>query len=67
MNEVLLANAALSLLEQLIPVIAEKVKRGDVPADKQQELLTRYQSLKARADGQFSGPEWEITPNTSAG
>jgi hypothetical protein len=68
MNEVLLANAALSLVEQLIPVIADKVRKGEVPAADQQELLAKFDSLKAKRDGQFSGPEWQIAPDsTSAG
>ncbi len=60
MNEILLANAALTLLEKLIPYIAQQVKRGAVSPDEQQKLHDRYTTLKAQGDLAFSGPEWRI-------
>jgi hypothetical protein len=53
-----LANGALTVVEALIPKIAELFQKGEITAAQQQEVLAKYQSLKAKADGQFSGPEW---------
>lgn len=55
------ANAALSLVETLIPKIQEWVQTGEITADQQADLLARYNSLKNKADGQFSGPEWKLS------
>jgi hypothetical protein len=53
-------SAALSLVESLIPKIAEWTKQGDISPEQQAELLAKYNSLRSRADGQFTGPEWEV-------
>lgn len=57
-----LANAAMSLIENLLPQIQQFVQKGEVTAEQQAEIKARYESLKARADGQFSGPEWQVVP-----
>jgi hypothetical protein len=52
-------NAAITLAETLIPRVQELFRKGEITAEQQQEVLRRYNSLKAKADGQFSGPEWQ--------
>ncbi|GEM_PF-2656918 len=55
-------NATLSLAEVLIPRLAELVKSGAVTPDEQNQVLARYQSLKAAAEKNFVGPEWDVVP-----
>lgn len=54
-----------SLVERMIPIIRDLHLKGQINAAQQQQVLDRYQSLKTRADGQFTGPQWEPTPNTN--
>jgi hypothetical protein len=61
MNEVMLINSALGLVEALLPKIQEMARKGEISAEQQRELRARYDSLKAKADGQFTGPEWQIS------
>lgn len=56
------ANGGIQLVEALLPLIQQLAQKGDISVDQQAQLLARYNSLKAKADGQFSGPEWQITP-----
>ena len=56
------ANAAIGLVELLIPQIAKLFEKGEITKEQQQEVLKNLQSLKDRAAGQFQGPEWEIVP-----
>jgi hypothetical protein len=60
MNYIVLANAALSLLEALLPQIQQLVKSGDVSPAEQQAVHDRYQALRTAGDAAFQGPEWEI-------
>lgn len=62
---VLLTNAALALLERSLPVVDELMKEGHVTPAEQSELLARFESLKTKADGQFSAPHWQIEPNAT--
>lgn len=55
------ANAALALAEALIPKIRELARRGEITTEQQTELLRRVESLKAKAAGEFSGPEWQVS------
>lgn len=55
------ANAGIALVEQLIPIIAQLKGSGLITVEQQQILLAKYNSLKDKADGQFSGPEWDVT------
>lgn len=61
MNTVIAINAALTLVEELLPKITELASKGEITAGQQAEVLAKYNSLKARADGQFSGPEWQVS------
>ncbi len=60
-NTVLLVNASLTLLQELIPTLAQAKADGKITPEQQAEVLASYNSLKAKADGQFSGPEWELS------
>jgi len=59
-NTVLVVTSALTLVEQLLPKITELASRGEISAEQQAEVRARYESLKVKAAGQFSGPEWQI-------
>jgi hypothetical protein len=63
MEELALANAAMVLLEKLIPILSEKFKSGEISAGEQASVLARYTSLKNRAEGEFSGTHWKIEPD----
>jgi hypothetical protein len=63
MEEIAAANAIMLLLEKLIPIISEKFKRGEIPVEEQASVLTRYESLKNRANGEFQGAHWKIEPD----
>jgi hypothetical protein len=54
------ANAALALAETLIPKIQEWAKNGDVTPEQEASVRARLLSLRARAGGEFSGPEWQV-------
>jgi len=57
-----LVSGALSLTEQLLPQLQALQTSGQITADQQAAVLARYNSLKAAADGQFAGPEWQLAP-----
>lgn len=60
MQAILLAlNAAFALIEELIPLIEEKVKTGELSVEEQQKAREAYDSLRARRDALFSGPGWK--------
>ena len=52
--------AALSLAEELSPIVAELAQNGEITVEQQAEVQAAYASLKSRADGQFLGREWDI-------
>lgn len=54
-----LANAALGMVEALIPQVAALVKNGEISVEDQQKVLDRYNAVKAAAATGFSGPEWK--------
>ena len=53
-------NAALDLVRVALPVIEQLRLAGVISVEQQREVRKNYQSLVTRADGQFSGPEWQI-------
>ena len=55
----LIVNGALTALEELLPRLGQLRANGEIIAEQQAEVQARYASLKTRADGQFSGPEWQ--------
>ncbi len=54
------ANAALALFETLAPKVKELMAKGEVPVEQQAQLMERIKRLRGHAEGQFSGPEWEV-------
>lgn len=56
-----LINASLSLVEKSLPIVQQLKNNGEITPAQQAELLAQYESLKTQADGQFQGPEWQIT------
>lgn len=61
MEEIILASAALALLEKLLPVIQQQVKTGQITPEEQQKIRDQYNSLRNQGDAAFAGPEWNIT------
>lgn len=55
-------NGSLKLAEDLIPVLHGMVARGEVTVAEQLAVREKYESLKAKADGQFQGDHWQIEP-----
>ena len=58
--EIQAALAAIALVEKLLPVITEQFKAGQVTAEEQQAVNTRYLQLRSNLDGHFLSPEWKI-------
>jgi len=54
MNEILLANAALALLEQLLPRIQQMQLAGQISVEQQQSVRDRYTALRAQGDAAFT-------------
>lgn len=52
-------NAALALVETLIPQLSRLLQNGEITVEQQQAVLDRYNALKKAAEEGFSGPEWE--------
>lgn len=52
--------AALTLAESLVPKIKEMFSNEEITVEQQKELLDRFNSLKERANSEFTGPEWEV-------
>lgn len=62
-EEIAFALGLLNLLRIMGPKIAEAVKSGQVPVEKQKEIRAAYDSLTTDMDAHFTGPEWEIEPD----
>jgi len=60
MEQLIAFNAALALAESLLPIIDNLAARGEISVEKQAEARQRYLSLRAKADGQFTGPQWQV-------
>ena len=58
-------NAGLALVDALLPELQKLQLKGEISVEQQQAVLDRYSRLKARADGQFSGPEWDLGQTSS--
>jgi hypothetical protein len=54
-----LTSAAMALLKEAIPQVREMFANGEITKEQQEKVLAEYNSLKERAESQFSGPEWE--------
>jgi hypothetical protein len=54
-----MTNAALGLVEALMPAVSALFKNGQISVEEQQKLLDRYNAIKATVDAGFEGPEWK--------
>lgn len=54
-------NGALQLSTVLLPLVDQLKQTGEVTEAQQAEILAKYNSLKAQADGQFTGPQWKLS------
>ncbi len=54
-------NGAIEITTTLIPVVDQLKRDGLVTEEQQAAILAKYNSLKKQADGQFSGPQWELS------
>jgi hypothetical protein len=61
MESITVLTGLISVLEIVIPKIAELVKSGEITPEQQQTLLDRKDALLEKLDEAFSGPEWEVT------
>jgi len=61
-----LLNGALSLSNQLIPVVAQYRAEGKMSPEDQAKLMATYNSLRTQADGQFTGPAWQLSTGDKA-
>lgn len=59
MEEIALANAALGLVELLIPRIKQLAQSGQISPEQQQAVRDKYNSLRKAGDAAFAGPEWQ--------
>jgi hypothetical protein len=53
-----LLTAGASIVEKMIPIIRDLKLKGQITAKEQARILAKIESLRTRAAGQFSGPEW---------
>ncbi len=56
-----LANAAAALIEKAIPAIRDAISRGEIPPDKQAQVRSEYEKLRAKGGDAFTGPEYELS------
>lgn len=50
----------MELLKMAVPIIQKEVNAGNIPVEKQRELLDAYNDLRDNLDKYFDGPEWQI-------
>lgn len=63
MNPVLIVgavNGALSIVEQLMPLIKEQTQKGEITAEQQAALMARIDAI--RSGKFFETPQWELPP-----
>ena len=56
-----MADASLAFLQKAVPAIRDAFAKGEIPADKQQEVRNKYEALRAAGGDAFSGPEYELS------
>ncbi len=62
MDAILIANSALLILKLAMESIQNGVKSGQISVESQDVLHRKIDALR---EGDFSGPEWQITPPPS--
>lgn len=58
MNYIVLVDAAITVLEKLVPLISDLVSKKEVTSEQQAALLSRIDAI--RSGPAFTGPEWKI-------
>ena len=53
-------NAALALVDALMPALKDAFQRGEISAEQQAATRAKYESLRDKLDGQFAGDHWKI-------
>lgn len=61
MDPISITTLAIAVLRQAIPAIQDMVKKGQISPEQQAQVLADYKSLINESNGQFSGPEWEVS------
>jgi outer membrane protein TolC len=56
-----LASAAMKLVKEAIPAIRDAFANGEISEADQAKVRAEYDSLRAQAGGEFTGPEWELS------
>lgn len=54
-------SASIDLAEKLLPLVDNLKASGQITTEQQQAILDKYHSLRDKADGQFSGPQWQVS------
>lgn len=57
-------SASIDLTQKLLPMVDQLKASGQITPEQQKAVLDQYASLRARADGQFSGPQWRVSTPT---
>lgn len=57
---VMLASAAMNLLEKLVPQIRDAIKGGTLTAEQEAEARAVYERMRSSTD-LYSGPEYELS------
>lgn len=52
-------NAAISIVETLVPKLKELFSKGEITVAQQSELMARVEKILKDASS-FTGPEWEV-------
>ena len=60
METIILINAALALVEKLLPTLSKSLHAGEITPAQQAEARASYLALRAKADAAFTGPEWDV-------
>jgi len=58
MDPVLIATGALAILKEVMAAIDLGVKAGQISVETQQKLHGKIDAIR---DGDFSGPEWQVS------
>lgn len=65
LTAIALANAAIQVLQVLIPEIEKLANKGQVSVEQQQAVMDKYNTLRAQIiAGGFKGPEFEMSPES---
>lgn len=63
MEIILIINALLALVENLLPKVKELADGGEITKEKQDEIRARYDKLAGNMDEAFGGDHWKVRPD----